>query len=255
MKHWLLRTGWALGAAFHLGLAANAPAVTLTLMVPPTPGLIEKRAGTGGWHGPAVDLLEDLMWEAGIGMRLVEGPVARMMLNAKTVPLTCAVGVARSAIQETNYLWFGPLTRTRIVVLARPDDTTMIEKALDLKGRTVAVVRDSLGAQLLTGQGLQFTAVADHQTAHRMLVKNRVDFWVANELLAGHIAHEAEGPAPKLAFVMHAAENYLACHPGLPDDVQARLHSAVQTLLRRGAMAPFGVTSPSPHALEPTRPR
>lgn len=255
MKHWLLRTGWALGAAFHLGLAAGAPAVTLTLMVPPTPGLIEKRAGTGTWHGPAVDLLENMMWEAGLGLRFVEAPGARMLLNAKTVPLTCAVGAPRSATQEANYLWFGPLTRTRIVVLARPDESTKIENTLDLKGRTVAAVRDSLGAELLTAQGLPFTAVADHRTGHRMLLKNRIDFWVANELLAARIAGETEGPAPKLAFVMHTVENYLACHPGLPDDVQARLQSAVQSLLRRGAMAPFGVPGPRPSALETARPR
>ena len=241
MKHWLLRIGLALGVGLHPGWVAGDPGVTLTLMVPPTPGLIEKQTGSGAWHGPAADLLESLMQEAGLGMRLVDAPAARMILSAKTVPLTCAVGVARSTVQQASYLWFGPLIRTRIVVLTRPDEPTEIEKPVDLKGRTIATARDSLGAELLAEHGIPFTAVADHQTGHRMLLKNRIDFWVANELLATHIVRESAGPAPKLAFVMHAVENYLACHRGLPDEVQARLQGAVQTLLRRGAMVPFGV--------------
>lgn len=253
MKDWLLRIGLTLGLGLHVGVVASAPATTLTLWVAPTPGLIEKHEGTGAWQGPAVVLLENLMWEAGLGMNLVAAPAARMLLNAKADPLTCAVGVARSTVQEASYRWFGPLARTRIVVLARPGEATSIEKPLDLMGRTVGAARDTLGAELLTQHGIPFTAVADHQTVHRMLLRQRLDFWVANELLAAHIVHEAEGPALKLAFVMQAVENHLACHRGLPAEVQTRLQSAMQTLLRRGAMAPFGVVDPSPPAVKAPR--
>lgn len=241
MKHWLLRIALALGAGLHPGASAGASAAALTLMAPITPGLMEKDARTGAWHGPAVELIENLMREAGLDIAWVDAPAARMLRDAKALPLHCAVGAARSPAQEKSFLWFGPLSRTRIVVLARPNEVEKSERILDLKGRSVGVARESLGAELLTQHGVPFTAVADHQTAYRMLLKGRLDFWVVNELAAAHIVSKGEGPAPKLVFVMHGVENYLACHQGLPTEVQARLQSAVQTLLRRGAMEPFGV--------------
>jgi ABC-type amino acid transport substrate-binding protein len=211
----------------------------LTLLGAPSPGLIQRSGG--GLEGPAVDLVKRLIQEAGVAGKVVEAPLARALLDAKTQALTCAIGPARSQSLARDFHWFGPLARTRLVVLARPSSAVRLNTPNDLRGKSLVVSRGSVPDEWVTSLNVPSTRVGDHAAAYRMLLRGHADFWVANELLANRLVHELGGERLSMAMVAQTLENYLACHRGLPEDMVHRLNKAVGSLKSQGALVAFGI--------------
>ena len=186
-------------------------------------------------------MVQQLLREAGVSGRITEKPLARGLLDAKTRPRTCVIGMARSPAVDADYVWFGPLARTRMVVLSRPGSTLTLRGAEELRAQLLVVARGSLPDQWVIERQLAATRVADNTAAYRMLLRRHADFWVVNELLAQRLVREAGGAPLSLALVVQSLDNHLACHPGLPPELQARLTQAVAALKAQGTLKPFGV--------------
>jgi polar amino acid transport system substrate-binding protein len=218
-------------------LAQTVP--ELTFLGAPSPGLIQRSEGT--LEGPAIDLVMRLVQEAGATGKVVEAPLARALLDAKTRAMTCAIGPARTQPLERDFHWFGPLARTRMVVFGRPSTDLRLTVPSDLRGKRLVVTRGSLPDEWVTALNLSSTRVADHAASYRMLLRGHADFWVANELLGNRLVQELGGERLPVVLVAQTLENYVACHRGLPEGLVTRLTKAVGTLKSQGALAQFGI--------------
>jgi ABC-type amino acid transport substrate-binding protein len=149
--------------------------------------------------------------------------------------------VARTPGAEPEFVWVGPIAKSRLVVFSRADDPVTITGPADLKGRRIGVLRGSEPQQWLTEQGIEHGAVADGMTSFKMLNLKRIDLWAANERVAHYVVQGLGGPPPKVVFVIREVENYLACHRSMGSDTIARLNLAVERLARKGELAQFGI--------------
>ena len=101
--------------------------------------------------------------------------------------------------------------------------------------------RDSAAAGWLRQQGIAPQEVSLPSTALRMLQAGRIDFWLANELSAAPAIQAEGGTAIKAHLVIMRIDVYIACHPGTPPELTARLHQALQRMRRQGDLADFGL--------------
>ena len=167
--------------------------------------------------------------------------MARGLLDAKTQPLTCAVGPARSPSAQDGLHWFGPLARTRLVVLARPSSQLRLSAPNDMSGKKLVVTRGSLPDEWVSTKNLPSTRVADNAASYRMLMRGHADLWVVNELLATRLVQTLGGEPLPIVLVAKTIDNYLACHQGLPSEMVTRLNRAVEALKAQGALRAFGI--------------
>jgi polar amino acid transport system substrate-binding protein len=221
-------------------VCAPAAALGLNLVVFPNPGLFEVEADQSiGGRGAA--LLHKLAAASGLTLNLQAMPIPRALSTGAATPGNCLVGMARTPEREAQFQWAGPLASGALTVYARGDETRPLQQPADLRGLGVVVQRDSAPAAWLRQQGITPQEVSQPVTALRMLQAGRIDFWLANELSAAPAIAAEGGIAVKAHLVVMRIDAYIACHPGTPPELTARLHQALQKLRRQGDLAEFGL--------------
>ncbi|MDR7331860.1 transporter substrate-binding domain-containing protein [Roseateles asaccharophilus] len=231
MRRFLLSLAFVCGPATALGL---------NLVVFPNPGLFEVEADQSIGGRGAV-LLHKLADVSGLTLNLQAMPIPRALSTGAATPGSCLVGMTRTPEREAQFQWAGPLASGALVVYARGDDTRLLQTPADLRGHGVVVQRDSAPAAWLRQQGITAQEVSQPVTALRMLQAGRIDFWLANELSAAPAIQAEGGNAIKAHLVVMRIDAYIACHPGTPAELTARLHQALQKMRRQGDLAHFGL--------------
>lgn len=215
-------------------------AASLNLVVIPSPGLFELEAGQRV-AGRGVAMLGKLGLASGLNLNLQALPAPRALATGASTPGNCLVGLTRTPEREASYLWIGPLASGALIAYARADETRPLRDGSDLRGHSVVVQRESAAAQWLKQQGAAIQESTHPASALRMLQAGRVDFWLANELVAG-AAIQAEGGTPvRPHLVVARVEAFIACHPGTEPDAAASLQQAIQRLRRQGELADYGL--------------
>lgn len=223
--------------AFFCGPAA---ALGLNLVVFPNPGLFDVEADQSiGGRGAA--LLHKLATASGLALNLQAMPIPRALATGAAMPGSCLVGMTRTTEREAHFQWAGPLASGALIIYARGDDTRPLQQPADLRGHGVVVQRDSAPAAWLRQQGITPQEVSQPVTALRMLQAGRIDYWLANELSAAPAIQAEGGNAVKAHLVVTRIDVYIACHPGTPVELTARLHQALQKMRRQGDLTDFGL--------------
>jgi polar amino acid transport system substrate-binding protein len=217
-----------------------AMALCLNLVVFPNPGLFDVEAGQP-IGGPGGALLVRLGRVSGLTLNLESMPIPRALAAGAAAPGGCLVGLTRTPEREAHFQWIGPLASGALTVYARGDETRPLRDGSDLRGHSVVVQRESAAANWLRQQGIAPQEANHALSALRMLQAGRVDFWLANNLMADPVI-QAEGGAPvRPHLVVARIDVYIACHPGTAPDAMARLQQAIQRLRRQGDLAEFGL--------------
>lgn len=225
----------ALLASTLAGLPGAARAETLTLLVMEVPGLFNAAGRGRAVEGRGVELFSRLAREAGVQASFELTVTARAMLDAASRERSCVVGLARTPERVARFKWAGPISRSRLVLLARADDARRWSTLAELVGLRIAAIRHSVVAAQLREAGVAVDEVADDATALRMLLAQRIDLWAAHEMVMRYETRQLGEQAPRIALDVGVLETYLACHPQTSDALMARLQAAVALLTREGA--------------------
>lgn len=229
-------------AALLLLTAAPALAQPLQLLAVAHPGIFDAPRSGATPTGLGMVVLDKLALASGLTLQVRLMPAARALQTADRTPDHCVTGVPRTPEHEPRFAWAGPLASGAVVLYGRADETRQVHGLDDLRhGATVVVLRLSQPAQLLREHGIAAQEVNDTQTGLRMLQAGRVDFWLANDVVAQPAIQRAGGRAPKALQVLGRIDAYLACHPALAPDTLERLQKGLEQLRRQGDLAVLGL--------------
>ena len=147
----------SLWGCLGLSMASHAAPKPYTLAFAANPPF--SMTENGRPQGIAINIISVLFEQARIPYQLVEVPLIRAMLNAKTTANYCAFPVQRAQSIEADYQWISPILMTRSGLFARPDFQGQLLTLADAKKMKVGVLRGSgerLGIGFFNGKAKAF---------------------------------------------------------------------------------------------------
>lgn len=223
-----------------LMLSTAVQAQAVDMLVFPNPGLFDV-GPQGKVSGPGGKLVARIGEVSGVALRVRVMPAARVLQTLSQQPDSCAAGVPRSPEREATTRWAGLLASSSLMLYGRRDETRTVTGVGDLQDAVIAAQRDSLPAAWLRAHDLKVQEVRDSVTGLRMLQARRVDYWLANELLAQH-TFRGLGEEPARALQNFGrVEAYLACNHQTAPATLDKLRAATEQMRRDGELVPFGV--------------
>lgn len=114
-------------------------------------------------------------------------PWARGYKQVLKGPGTVLFSTTRTAERENLFKWAGPISATRVVLLAPIASQIKINTSQDMMGYIIGGIRDDVGEQLVLASGYprdKFISQANANAVVKMLVKKRMDIWAYEEFVA-----------------------------------------------------------------------
>ncbi|WP_367989015.1 substrate-binding periplasmic protein [Vibrio sp. NTOU-M3] len=192
----------------------------------------------GRTQGIAVDLLLEASEVAGTPLKREEilvQPWARGYRSTLVKNNTVLFSTTRTELREHLFQWVGPLSDTRIVVLAKKSLGAKIISPVDLAKFRIGVIRDDVGEQLLLELGVPRNSMVESSHAEilaNQLYKGRTDLWAYEENVAkwwlsqaGYDLNQFE-----VVYVLQQGELYYAFNANISEEIVASLQNAINKL-------------------------
>ncbi|MGR2820719.1 transporter substrate-binding domain-containing protein [Vibrio vulnificus] len=144
----------------------------------------------GELHGIAVDLLVAATARATQPVAKEDISVQPWARAYRTVLInkdTVLFSTTRTKLRENLFNWVGPISATRIVVMAKKSAQISIKRPNDLIQYRIGVIRDDVGEQLLLELGVPRNSMQESSyaaTLAEQLYKGRIDLWAYEENVA-----------------------------------------------------------------------
>lgn len=192
-----------------LATLASPPVTALTYYSEqnlPFNGLDEQ----GRASGFSVELLR-LMWRE-LGQE--EEPIhflpwAQAWYLLTQQPDAVLLTTARTQRRDARLQWVCPISRSRIVLMARADQLPRIQRRADLLSLRIGVMEADVGEQLLLNRGVppsQLMAVPSMDRVVRQLLLARTDLVAGNEVMLRHQIRQLGYPATQFVTVAVLAQ-------------------------------------------------
>jgi polar amino acid transport system substrate-binding protein len=144
----------------------------------------------GKLKGIAVDLLlaATKKSEASLstnGIRVLPWPRAYKM--AEKGPNIVLFSTTRTEEREEKFNWIGPISPTRIILLAKKSNSIVINAPADINKYTVGAITDDIGDQLVQKTGVKSSSikyVTKAESLAKMLDAGRIQLWAYEENVA-----------------------------------------------------------------------
>jgi len=114
-------------------------------------------------------------------------PWPRAYKMAETGPNVVLFSTTRTDEREQKFSWVGPISPTRIVLLAKKSNSIIISSPSDIKKYTVGAIIDDIGDQLVQKAGVKNSSikhVAKAASLAKMLDAGRIKLWAYEENVA-----------------------------------------------------------------------
>lgn len=198
----------------------------------------------GRLQGLMIDTWEEL-WErmdADLDRSdIIHAPWARGYHELQEWPGT-ALAVMTYTEDRDEYMEFvGPLVDVRFVLFSRAEDDIELADVDDALDYTIGTVRDDIGEQLLTDEGLdveEFERLKGPAQAAELLAEGRIDLWSYQEDVARFEMQEA-GLDPEnfdVAYVVDRGTLMLAFHEETPQPLLDEFQGHLDDMRDDGAL-------------------
>ncbi len=185
-------------------------------------------------QGIATDTVREVFKRAGIGYSLtLRSPWDRIYTQTLSDTGHGLFSVTRTAQNEGQFKWVGPLARYDAVLLARKGRGALTSLA-QARGLTIGVQKSSGIGQRLADEGLQPVASLSEDENLRKLLSGELDLWAsADPVWRYHVKEQGtEELVPLLTF--RSDDLYLALHRDTPDEAVERLQTALNAVIGEG---------------------
>jgi polar amino acid transport system substrate-binding protein len=186
-------------------------------------------------QGIGTDTVREIFKRAGIDYSMtLRSPWDRIYTQTLSDPGHGLFSVARTAQNQSQFKWVGPLARYESVLLAAPGRRISLTDLKQANGYAIGAQKSSGVSQLLTSQGLEPIDSLSEDENLRKLLSGRIDLWATADPVWRYHArqHGAEDLQPVLSF--HPADLYLALHKDTPDEAVTRLQNALNEVIGEG---------------------
>lgn len=144
----------------------------------------------GKLQGIAVDLLLAATKKAGSSLALKDIrvlPWPRAYKMTEKGPNLVLFSTTRTEQREDKFNWVGPISPTRIVLLAKKSNGIVINGPADIKKHVVGAITDDIGDQLVQKAGVSASSIKHVPKAEslaKMLDAGRIKLWAYEENVA-----------------------------------------------------------------------
>ena len=210
---------------------ASRPRLTITTETSAPSSMLEGTRVTG----IATDKVREAMQRAGVDYSIELLPWKRAYLAAQQRPDACVYSTSRTPERENLFKWVGPTAVAEWVMLARADRKLLLRSLEDARGLRIGTYNGDARDAYLRSRGFRVDAANEDLANAGKLLLDRIDLWAAS-LRTGTTILSRYGYDKKIVplLVFNRIELYLACNPGVPDAVVARLNAAFASMERDG---------------------
>lgn len=185
--------------------------------------------------GIATDKVREAMHRAGVDYSIELLPWKRAYLAAQQRPDACVYSTSRTPEREKLFKWVGPTDVGQWVLMGRADSKLTLRSLEDARGLRIGTYNGDARDAYLRARGFRVDAANEDLANAGKLLLDRIDLWAAS-LRSGSTILSRYGYDKKIVplLVFNRIELYLACNPGVPDEVVARLNAAFAAIARDG---------------------
>lgn len=215
--------------SFSLFLCAQSNLTFMTEAYPPY-----NYQENGKLQGIAIDMMSFAFKEIDSNLSVDDiklMPWARSYNLLQEKPYHVLFSTTRSTEREKLFKWVGPISPTKIVVIARKKSQIKIDSFADLNQYKIGVINEDIGQQILLKNGIkkeQLDAVAKADFIINKLNIGRNDLWAYEENVA-YFMIKKHGFNPdnyETVFVLSEADLYVAFNKETPDNVVKKFQKA-----------------------------
>lgn len=148
------------------------------------------RGKNGHIQGIAVKLLIDIHQHANVDFdrdRIKLRPWDKAYQTLIDNPNTLLFSMTRTPAREGLFKWVGPISDTKIVLLAKKSSGIKITQTSDISNYTIGGIRDDIGLSLVTNLVINKGQINEFSSATaiaKMLNIGRIDLWAYEENVA-----------------------------------------------------------------------
>ena len=182
--------------------------------------------------GATVEQVQKVMADIGVDYTLELVPWARAYGMAQTTPMTCVFATAHNSTRDPLFKWIEPLLVDRNILITKTGSGVKADTLDEAKQYTVGTQREDYTETTLKEKGFTKLDVAsDFNATLRKLLSGRIDMMPISELYFDKL--KADQPV-EMVTVLSAQPMGIACEKGFPDDLRAKMQSALDKLIADG---------------------
>jgi polar amino acid transport system substrate-binding protein len=167
-------------------------------------------------EGVLSDKIQEIMRRAGETTSIKSTSLARALQATQNEENTCMIGLRRTPERESSFKWVGPLIFDDWVLYSKKDSLVKLKNFEDAKPYRIGSYKNAATGLQLTEQGYKIEFANEDEENPRLLVNNRIDFWVVSELHGMYMAQQ-QGYWKEMqrALKYKTIELYMLCHPSM----------------------------------------
>tara|TARA_Y100001956_G_scaffold81945_1_gene101103 strand:- start:305 stop:1063 length:759 start_codon:yes stop_codon:yes gene_type:complete len=188
--------------------------------------------------GLAVDLLIEASKVSGSELSVSNislQPWPRAYRSTLIRPDTVLFSTTRTESREELFKWAGPISTTRIVILAKRSRDIEITHPMQIAKYRIGVIRDDVGEQLLLTLGVPRDSMIESsvpQTLAKQFAKDRIDVWAYEENVARWWLkkEQLESDELEVVYVLREGELYYAFNQAVDDELINQLQVGLDSV-------------------------
>ncbi len=164
-------------------------------------------------------------------------PWARSYNDIQEKPNTILFSMTRSKERENMFKWVGPISPTKIVILAKKTSKIKINSSSDIKKYKIGAIRDDIGHQLLTKNGvIDIDLSSDMITDIKKMDAGRIDLWAYEENVARwELKNQGKNPSDyETVYTLLSGELFIAFNKGTSDATIIEVQNSLNDIKKDG---------------------
>lgn len=211
--------------------AAPRPRLLIATDISPPSVMMEK----GRLAGITTDKVREIMRRVGVDAGIEVMPFKRGYLTGQTRADACLYPLMRLPEREALFKWVGPTHVSDWTLFGRAGRDYGVHQLEDARNYRIGAFFGDVRGETLEAQGFKVDTTRERLANPRKLLVDRIDLWTAS-LEAGSEIIAENGWKKQIVpvFTFKRPANYLACNPGVPDALIAKMNAALQAMNREG---------------------
>ncbi|MCL6414119.1 ABC transporter substrate-binding protein [Aestuariirhabdus sp. Z084] len=187
--------------------------------------------------GISVRIVREVFKRAKVNHKItLRFPWARIYKKALESEKYGVFSMVRSEEREPLFKWVGPLAPDEWVFFAREGSGIQLSSLEDAKNYVVGGYKGDALTEYLLEQGLEIKQAASDNLNARKLAAGKIDLWAANSFSGRFLATQENVKGIKQVLTFDKVDLYLGLNKSTPDEVVAKLQSAVDAMHKDGTI-------------------
>lgn len=188
-------------------------------------------------EGVLSDKIQEIMKRTGVSTSIKSTSLARALQATQNEENTCMIGLRRTAERESSFQWVGPLIFDDWVLYSKKDSPIKLKNFEDAKPYRIGSYKNAATGLQLAEQGYKIEFANEDEENPRLLLNNRIDFWVVSELHGMYMTQQqAYWKDLRRALKYKSIELYMLCHPSMDKSRIAQFNRYNKELENDGTM-------------------